>query len=321
MRKQEMTLKKAAAVFGMLFAPAFLLSGCGTLVTMQTFSGTEIPLAAVLEEMQAQPESSMAATALTQTGILGEAEQPLVDMTGAAVQSTTETVGEVIQPSAEVPGETVQLPADSLAEAVPAAEDAADLVQLQAESAENTVQQSPETVAEAEEAPAEEQMESMEVLSVTMIGDSVMLGASSSIQEALPNCVIDAKVSRQVVQADSVITSLEEQGALGQIVIMALGTNGTFSTAKGQALIDRLGSGRTIYWVTVYGRELSWQEDSNATIRALAANNENVHLIEWAQAAPGHGEWFGKDGIHLNGEGKKAYAGIILGSLFGQSGE
>lgn len=162
----------------------------------------------------------------------------------------------------------------------------------------------------------EAQPESAEVpLSVTMVGDSVMLGASPSILGILPDCVIDAKVSRQVIQADSVIDSLENQDLLRQTVVIALGTNGTFSTAKGQELIDRLGSGRTIYWVTVYGRDLSWQEDSNATIRKLAEDNENVHIIDWSQAAAEHAEWFCADGIHLSIEGRAAYAGVILGGL------
>lgn len=177
-----------------------------------------------------------------------------------------------------------------------------------------------ETVMRAEnetEMPAENAAtgEASEALSVTMIGDSVMLGAAPSLLERLPGCVIDAKVSRQVIQADKVLTSLESQGAVGQTVVIALGTNGPFGTEKGQALIDRLGSGRTIYWVTVYGRELTWQEDSNAAIRALAENNENVRLIDWAQAASEHAEWICSDGIHLSVEGRAGYAGVVADEL------
>lgn len=176
-----------------------------------------------------------------------------------------------------------------------------EVMQIQAESLEEETQAQTECVEEP--------------LSVTMVGDSVMLGAAPSILGIQPDCVIDAKVSRQVIQADSVIDSLEKQDSLRQTVVIALGTNGTFSTAKGQELINRLGSGRTIYWVTVYGRDLGWQEDSNATIRKLAEDNENVHIIDWSQAASGHAEWFCADGIHLSVEGRAAYAGIILGGL------
>lgn len=184
---------------------------------------------------------------------------------------------------------------------------------MNAEAAEETPAQAETIVAEA---PAETTPETtLETTPATMIGDSVMLGAAPSIQESLPDCVIDAKVSRQVTQADGVLDSLEQQNTLNQIVVIALGTNGTFSTATGQELIDRLGSDRTIYWVTVYGSELSWQEDSNTTIRALADANENVYIIDWAQTAAGHTDWFYSDGIHLNAQGREAYTQMILTGL------
>lgn len=198
-----------------------------------------------------------------------------------------------------VPEEVVQAQTEHVADAAKVQEESTEEVPMQEESTEDTAQTE----------------STVDPMSVTMIGDSVMLGAAAAIQEMMPGCVIDAKVSRQVKQADDVLTSLESQNAVGQIVVIGLGTNGPFSTETGQALIDRLGSGRTIYWVTVYGRELSWQEDSNAVIRELAAANENVHLIEWSQAASEHAEWICSDGIHLSVAGRAGYAGIVHGEL------
>lgn len=179
-----------------------------------------------------------------------------------------------------------------------------------------TVQAENEMTLQEEEIVPEGEAQPTDISSFTMIGDSVMLGAAPSLQEMLPGCVIDAKVGRQLVQADDVITSLESRNELGQTVVIGLGTNGPFSVETGQALIDRLGCGRTVYWVTVYGWELAWQEESNAVIRALAENNENVRLIEWSQAAAGHAEWLCADGIHLSAAGQGGYAGIVQGGLF-----
>ena len=147
--------------------------------------------------------------------------------------------------------------------------------------------------------------------SLTAIGDSVMLGAAPAIKEALPECVIDAQESRQVVQAVDVADTLESQGNLGDTVIVALGTNGTFDKSAGQALIDDLGKERNIYWITAYGEHLQWQDYSNETIYALARENENVNIIDWAETASGHSEWFYEDGIHLNADGQEAYAQLI----------
>lgn len=203
------------------------------------------------------------------------------------------------------PEEVSPTPEESVVEETPAqTEGAVEDAQTQTEGAtEDALEQT------------EEAENVTEPLSVTMVGDSVMLGASPSILGMLPDCVIDAKVSRQVIQADGVLDALEQQNTLRQTVVIALGTNGPFSVAKGQELINRLGSGRTIYWVTAYGRDLRWQEDSNATIRQLAETNENVHIIDWAQAVSGHAEWLCSDGIHLNAAGRDAYAGIIFEGL------
>lgn len=151
--------------------------------------------------------------------------------------------------------------------------------------------------------------------SITMIGDSVMLGAAPALQELFPNAVIDAKESRQVVQAGSVVDNLASQGELGDIVVIALGTNGTFNSSSGQELIDKIGSDKTIYWVTAYGEHLDWQDDSNAAIEKVADNNDNVTIIDWAAEAPDHPEWFYDDGIHLKSEGQEGYAKLIQDSI------
>lgn len=204
--------------------------------------------------------------------------------------------------------EAVMLQEEGTAEEILAQETCAE-EEMQAQEA--VLAKDPQTQETAAEETAPPQP-----LSVTMVGDSVMLGGSPSILAMMPDCVIDAKVSRQFVQAGSVLDSLEQQGLLRQTVVIGLGTNGSFAPAKGQELINRLGSERTIYWVTVYGRELSWQEDSNAAIRKLAEDNENVHIIDWAQAVSGHPEWLCADGIHLSAAGRDAYANIVLGGLF-----
>lgn len=146
---------------------------------------------------------------------------------------------------------------------------------------------------------------------VTLIGDSVMLGALPALQEAMPGCVVDAMTNRQIWDAIKVIDNLEANGQLGTTVVLALGTNGYFEQPQGQAVIDRLGPERQIYWVTAYGENLWWQELSNEPIRAIAAANPNVELIEWDVHAPGHEDWFYSDGIHLVDAGQLAYAEMI----------
>lgn len=146
---------------------------------------------------------------------------------------------------------------------------------------------------------------------VTAIGDSVMLGAAPSIQSKIPNCVVDAKESRQLTDCLSIVQSLNSQGKLGNKVIIALGTNGAFNKSDGQKLLNYLGKNRKIYWVTAYGKTLSWQNDVNNTIRSLASSNRNVIIIDWSSIISSNPSWLYSDGIHLNTDGQAGYADYL----------
>lgn len=146
---------------------------------------------------------------------------------------------------------------------------------------------------------------------ITVIGDSVMLGAAPVLQKTLPNCIINAQESRQVYTAMDSVRQLNIHGQLGKTVILELGTNGAFTTADAQTLLDYLGTERTIYWITSYGKHLSWQKQVNNEIHNLAQQYANLHVIDWASVAPSHPDWFYKDGIHLNNKGKTGYAQLI----------
>ena len=173
----------------------------------------------------------------------------------------------------------------------------------------------PELADHVPEAQTLQSASAFDPASVTLVGDSVLLGALPALQEALPGCVVDGKVSRQVWDAAETFDALEASGQLGDIVVIALGTNGTFSPEQGQALVDRLGPDRQIYWVTVYGSYLAWQEQSNEAIRAVAAQNDNVTLIDWAALAAEHGDWLYSDGIHLQSPGQQGYAAMIADAI------
>lgn len=153
---------------------------------------------------------------------------------------------------------------------------------------------------------------------ISVIGDSVFLGASPSFKELYQDAVIDAKVSRQVSQGLGIAKELDKNGSLGSTVIISLGTNGNFNESTGQELIDYLGPDRTIYWINAYGKKLAIQDDVNKTINKLANENDNVHVISWAKKAKKHSDWFYQDGIHLNKEGQKGFAKFVSGAINGE---
>lgn len=150
-------------------------------------------------------------------------------------------------------------------------------------------------------------------VSVTCLGDSVMLGATSAIQEQVAGAYVSAAVSRQIEAGPEVINTLSEHGILGNVVVVHLGTNGVSSLPKYQAIVDAIGPDRTIYWINCKG--VSWANDVNINIQEIVDTNANVNLINWVDYSEGHPEYFYSDGIHLTPEGRVAYAEMIKAAI------
>lgn len=166
---------------------------------------------------------------------------------------------------------------------------------------------------EAQDAKKED--EAKPAVSVTCIGDSVMLGAAPKLVAAIPDGAIDAQESRQVVEGVSILKELNREDKLGDTVVIELGVNCYFNPSTGQEIIDYLGKERKIYWMTVYGKYLQDQDRTNDVIRQLADENANVEVIPWDEVATEHPDWFYNDGIHLNGEGRTGFAQLICDTL------
>lgn len=149
----------------------------------------------------------------------------------------------------------------------------------------------------------------------TAIGDSVMLGAVPQLQHVFPAGIINAQESRQVWDAVSVIRDLQVRGDMRNIVVVALGSNGSFRKSSGQELIDALGPERAIYWIAPFGQYLNWQESTTRILNELAEENENLTILDWPGTASRHTNWFYEDGMHLNEEGQAGYAKFLLEQL------
>lgn len=149
---------------------------------------------------------------------------------------------------------------------------------------------------------------------VACIGDSVMLGSAMDIHDVLPDCYIDAKVSRYVGAGLGIARQIENMGLLGNTVVIALGTNGPLDgqyEGETRALLDYLGPERHIFWVTVHCPATGWQDSNNAYLRKITQEYPNVTLVDSQEAVTRHPEWLGGDNIHPNNEGTRAYAALI----------
>lgn len=149
---------------------------------------------------------------------------------------------------------------------------------------------------------------------VTIIGDSVVIGATDALREIFPALTIDARIGRQMYSAPGVMDQLIAQGAVGQHVVITLGTNGRFNESDLQSTIEKVGTDRKIYLVNTRMPD-SWQDRVNGMLRAIAEKYDHVTLIDWYTHSGPHPEFFEPDQTHLNREGAASYARLILRAL------
>jgi peptidoglycan/LPS O-acetylase OafA/YrhL len=149
---------------------------------------------------------------------------------------------------------------------------------------------------------------------VTLVGDSVLLGASPYLQRRLPSASVEAKVGRQGSDGLKVVQSLRQETQLGDATVIHLGTNGYLAEKQFRALLEQLSDRKTVVVLNVYGAR-RWTGPNNELIGRLSQSFDNVRLIDWhaiGQANPGY---FVQDGIHLSGAGIHAYYNQIRMAL------
>jgi hypothetical protein len=146
---------------------------------------------------------------------------------------------------------------------------------------------------------------------VLAVGDSVMLGASAALQQAIPGIDVDAAVSRQFTTGIDILRSVRDSGQLPGTVVVHLGTNGPIDGVSCDALMGVL-AGRRVVLVTLHVPR-SWEAGNNTVLRDCAIRH-GAGIADWSSVAGGAGFLAG-DGYHLNTEGAAAYAGLVASLL------
>lgn len=148
-------------------------------------------------------------------------------------------------------------------------------------------------------------------VTVTAIGDSVMLSAVVPLQERLgAGSYIDAKLRRQFAQGVDLARQLREEGRLGQVVIVHLGTNGPPKASEVDALMRELTGVAEVRLVTVRMPQ-RWEAATNQTLHDAAARHPSIQIVDWYGYSEGHLEWFESDGTHMKRSGARAYAELL----------
>ncbi|MFJ8456164.1 acyltransferase family protein [Bacillus paramycoides] len=177
--------------------------------------------------------------------------------------------------------------------------------------------------AQEAEAP-QKQEESKEVnseqtknsLTVTAIGDSVMVDITPYLKNAFPDIRIDAQIGRQLSKAIPVVEQLKNDGNLGNHVIIGLGTNGAFTTEQLVSLINLIGNERKIIFINTRVPR-PWESIVNERLKETTSKYPNVTLVDWHAASAGKRDYFAPDGVHLTKVGAEAYAALVAKAVNG----
>ena len=174
---------------------------------------------------------------------------------------------------------------------------------------------------------------------ITIIGDSITEGSKDAILALLPEADIHSQVSKRFGSGSdeamsssntdanpsgiSIAKYLIAENQLQSTVVFALGSNNMPLT---QAQIDDalalFGNNRQIFFITNYdasGKNSSYY-DTNNSLFNTAAENSNVHVIDWAAAASTDpAAYLSNDGLHPTAAGQELFAELISDAVGGST--
>lgn len=150
-------------------------------------------------------------------------------------------------------------------------------------------------------------------MKISFIGDSVTQGSRGSLSVYFPNAVINAEGNRQLRNALPIFYEMKEKGELGDVVVVALGTNSDSDIRVDvlEEIYDNL-DGRMMIILTVAIPYVVMEQQRNAAIRKFAETHDNCHLADWHSTMKTHKEYFIGDDTHPQGLGTDVYAQLIF---------
>jgi hypothetical protein len=144
------------------------------------------------------------------------------------------------------------------------------------------------------------------------IGDSVMLGAAPALTER--GVLVDAKVGRQFREGVELVTGLNQQGLLGDVLIVHLGNNGPSTRERFDELMAQAVNVPLVLVLTVKVPK-PWEAEVNTEVFDLPNRYPNVRLLDWNGLSQTRDGIFYSDGIHLRPDGQAFYTQLVMDTI------
>ncbi len=147
---------------------------------------------------------------------------------------------------------------------------------------------------------------------VLVIGDSVTLGAKQALEATIDGVYVDALESRGIWTARNLLANYAAAGRLPDTIVISLITNEfTITDNLLQGIVDSAGAGHNFVFVTGYAGPQQPRETQNQALKNYINNHPNVYLADWWELAHNNWSLMYADHIHLNPEGRSAYANLL----------
>jgi hypothetical protein len=153
--------------------------------------------------------------------------------------------------------------------------------------------------------------------SVSLVGDSVPLGAVPQLEAALPGVEMLVRTDRDLAGPGIELLKQEEaEGKLGGIVVLALGTSNLTKEDIDNA-IGVIGKARQIVFVNAYRGGASYIEGVNAAIDEAAAEHpDSFTVADWYGYVESHPDLeLAEDNCHLTESSAADYAALIKAAV------
>lgn len=172
-----------------------------------------------------------------------------------------------------------------------------------------------EELAKAREQAKAEILQTMDGHDITVVGDSVTVGSTPALQQALPGVVVDAKTSRFIQDVPQIVSQLKAQGQLRRFVVISANTNAAATQDSFEQIAAAAGEGHVLVIMTGYG-DRSWIPVANQGAGDyVRAHPDSAVIADWSTAIGAHTEMLTSDGIHPTTDGMALYADVVKNTI------
>ncbi len=155
----------------------------------------------------------------------------------------------------------------------------------------------------------DKEKEYLKNISITAIGDSVLVNIDSYLRSFVPNLYLDGLVGRNMWDGPATLNNVKASNGLNDIILVVLGSNGFKSTDDMQAIVDEA-DGRDVYFVNTSHLQ-SYMDQVNDQIKSFTDKNPKAHLVDWRAFIKDKENLLAVDKVHPNVEGSDDFAKLV----------